>query len=97
MNVTRFLCLLILFALSFPAAAQENVWSSNPEVDELMRTGIEYHDEGDYDKAIEYYEKALKLAPDIPGIYYELAFSYLYKGNPEEALNHSQKGIDLAV
>ncbi|MDR2144777.1 MAG: tetratricopeptide repeat protein [Treponema sp.] len=96
MNSTRIVCLLILSALSFPVAAQENAWSPNPEVDELMRAGIEYHDEGDYDKAIEYYEKALKLAPDTPGIYYELAFSYLYKGNPEEALKHSQKGIDLA-
>jgi tetratricopeptide (TPR) repeat protein len=91
------LCLLMLLVLSFPAAAQENAWSSNPEVDELMRTGIGYHDEGNYDKAIECYEKALKLAPDTPGIYYELAFSYLYKGDPEEALKYSQKGIDLAA
>lgn len=97
MNSTRLVCLLILSVLSFPATTQENAWSPNPEVDELMRSGIEYHDGGDYDKAIECYERALNLAPDIPGIYYELAFSYLYKGNPEEALKHSQKGIDLAL
>jgi tetratricopeptide (TPR) repeat protein len=90
-------CLLILSALAFPAAAEENALFSNPEVDTLMRTGIGYHDDGDYDKAIECYEKALQLAPDIPGIYYEIAFSYLYKGNPETALRYSQQGIDLAV
>jgi tetratricopeptide (TPR) repeat protein len=94
MNITRFVCLLVLIAVSFPAASQEN--DSESELDRLMRTGIEYHDAGDYDKAIECYEKALELAPDTPGIYYELAFSYLYKGNPEESLRCSQKGIDLA-
>jgi tetratricopeptide (TPR) repeat protein len=97
MNIMRLICLLILPVLSFQAAAQENVPAFSSEVDELMRAGIEYHDGGDYDKAIECYEKALKLAPDIPGIYYEMAFSYLYKGNPEAALVYSQKGIDLAA
>jgi tetratricopeptide (TPR) repeat protein len=97
MNSTRLACLLVLFVLSFPVVTQENAWAFNSEVDELMRTGVEHHDEGDYDKAIEYYEKALELAPDVPGIYYEMAFSYLYKGNPEEALRCSQKGIDLAA
>jgi tetratricopeptide (TPR) repeat protein len=97
MNITRFVCLLVLVAVSFPAVSQENPRMPNPEVDELMRTGIECHDAGDYDKAIEYYEKALELAPDSPGIYYELAFSYLYKGSPEEALRYSQKGIDFAA
>jgi tetratricopeptide (TPR) repeat protein len=91
------MCLLVLAAVSFPAASQENSRIPNSEVDELMRTGIEYHDAGDYDKAIECYEKALELAPDTLGIYYELAFSHLYKGSPEEALRYSQKGIDLAA
>jgi tetratricopeptide (TPR) repeat protein len=97
MNITRLVCLLVLVAVSLPMMSQENSWVLDSEVDELMRTGIEYHDTGDYDKAIEYYEKALELAPDTPGIYYELAFSYLYKGNPEESLRCSQKGIDLAA
>jgi tetratricopeptide (TPR) repeat protein len=91
------LCLLILLALSFPAAAQEDTPLPGSKADELMRSGIEHHDKGEYDEAIACYEEALKLTPDVPGIYYELAFSYLYKGNPEEALKHSQKGIDLAL
>lgn len=89
-----FVCLLTLSALTVPA--QENARNPGREVDDLMRAGIEYHDEGDYDRAIECYEKALELAPDVPGIYYEMAFSYLYKGNPEEALRYSQEGIDRA-
>jgi tetratricopeptide (TPR) repeat protein len=97
LNPAPFVCLLVLAAVSFPAASQKNPWVPNPEVDELMQTGIEYHDEGNFDRAIECYEKALELAPDIPEIYYEMAFSYLYKGNPEEALRCSQKGIDLAA
>jgi tetratricopeptide (TPR) repeat protein len=97
LNPALLACLLLVFTVSFPAAAQENAGSSALEVDRLMSAGIEYHDNGDYDKAIECYEKALKLAPDVPGIYYELALSYLYKENPEEALRYSQQGINLAA
>jgi tetratricopeptide (TPR) repeat protein len=85
--------LLTLLLLSVLAAAQESL---TPEAEKLMRAGVECHEAGEFDKAIEYYEKALKLAPKVPGIYYELAFSHLYNENPQTALEYSQKGIELA-
>jgi tetratricopeptide (TPR) repeat protein len=88
-RLPRFAALLILIMPPSFAFAQE--------ADELINSGIEYHDEGEYEKAIECYEKALKLDPDNPLIYYELAFSHLYNENPEEALNYSQKGIDISI
>jgi tetratricopeptide (TPR) repeat protein len=96
--VPRLFTLFVLFAvngLNAPRclAAQE----SGGELWRLMQTGIEYHDNEEYGKAIECYEKALKLAPNMPGIYYELAFSHLYNENPQAALEYAQKGIDLAV
>ncbi|MDR1505966.1 MAG: tetratricopeptide repeat protein [Treponema sp.] len=98
--------LILLSAAFFPVSAQEAPsWITGEEnsadleekIDELMRTGIYYHDEGDYDKAIECYKEALELAPELPGIYYELAFSYLYRGDPEDALQYAQKGIDISI
>jgi tetratricopeptide (TPR) repeat protein len=85
---------VLLLFLPFHILGAQGV---DPEVEKLMRSGIDYHDSREYDKAIECYEKALKLAPDIPGIYYEIAFSQLYNGKPEMALDYAQKGIDLAV
>lgn len=92
-NLPRAAALLLILPFQI-LGAQNGV---NPEVDELMRAGIGYHDSREYDKAIECYEKALKLAPDMPGIYYEIAFSRLYSGKPEMALDYAQKGIDLAA
>ena len=88
-----FALMLVLLLLSVFAAAQESL---SPEAEKLMRAGIECHEAGEFSKAIDYYEKALKLAPNVPGIYYELAFSHLYNENPQTALEYSQKGIELA-
>jgi tetratricopeptide (TPR) repeat protein len=66
------------------------------EAEDLVRLGISYHDRGDYETAIDYYKKALDLAPDHPLILYELAFSYLYQGDSETAIDVAEKGIATA-
>ncbi|MDR1143894.1 MAG: tetratricopeptide repeat protein, partial [Spirochaetaceae bacterium] len=38
----------------------------SPEAEELVRLGVSYHDQGDYETAIGYYDAALELAPDHP-------------------------------
>jgi tetratricopeptide (TPR) repeat protein len=68
----------------------------SPEAEELVRLGISYHDRGDYETAIDYYGKALELAPDHPVILYETAFSYMYMGNSETALAVAEQGIAAA-
>ncbi|MDR2552515.1 MAG: tetratricopeptide repeat protein [Treponema sp.] len=69
----------------------------SPEAEELVRTGILYHDRGDYETALDYYRKALELAPDHPVVCYEMAFSYLYMGDSETALQTAERGIAAAV
>jgi tetratricopeptide (TPR) repeat protein len=93
---------LILTCRSGPEPAepepQPGIFSNvlSPEAEELVRLGISYHDRADYETAIDYYNKALDLAPDHPVILYEMAFSYMYMGNSETALAVAEQGITAA-
>ena len=52
---------------------------------------------GAYDKAVEHAEKALRLSPLEPLIYYPasaLALAFLFTGRNEEAVTHARKAID---
>ena len=72
----------------------DNVLS--PEAEELVRQGIKYHDEGNYETALDYYKKAMNLAPDHPVIYYEMGYSHISMGDHETALEMAEKGIAKA-
>jgi len=63
---------------------------------ELLEKGIEYHDQGEYDKAIETYQEAIKIDPENPILYYETALSYYYKEDFENAITYSNHVIRLA-
>jgi tetratricopeptide (TPR) repeat protein len=68
----------------------------SPEAEDLLRTGVAYHDRGDYETALDYYRQAMELAPDHPIIYYEMGFSYISMGDSETALDLAEKGIAAA-
>jgi arylsulfatase A-like enzyme len=58
--------------------------------------GMIYDKEGDLDKAIESYEKALAIYPDSPGTLNNLAWDYASKSmNLEKALKYSEKANSL--
>ena len=59
------------------------------KVDSLIQVGIQYHDNGEYEKAIEIYNTALKVDPKSTLINYELSMSYMYAGDYEKAIKHS--------
>jgi tetratricopeptide (TPR) repeat protein len=77
-----------------PAGTLDKLLS--PEAEDLIRTGIVYHDRGDYDTALEYYEQAMALSPEHPVIYYEMAFSYIAMGDSEKALELADRGLASA-
>jgi len=83
-----------------PASDQEasGTYSNllSEEAEELVQTGMSYHDQGDYKTAIDYYNQALELAPDHPMIFYEMGFSRIALGEMEEALELAEKGINEA-
>lgn len=59
------------------------------KIDSLVQIGIQYHDNGEYNKAIEVYKQALKIAPKSLLVNYEISMSYLYAGDSKKALKHS--------
>ncbi len=67
---------------------------SQSESDSLVMVGVGYHDEGDYETAIRYYKKALKLDPENDLIWYELAFSYMENEQYSKCVFYADKILD---
>lgn len=76
--------ILALLFISTQVIAQSSI-------EDFVKEGIQYHDKGDYDKAIKSYEKALKIDPKSTLIHYEIALSYFTKGDYKKAIKHSDK------
>lgn len=62
---------------------------SQTSLEDYVQQGIQYHDNGEYDKAIETYMKALELNPKSTLVNYEIALSYFQKGNYKSAIEYS--------
>jgi len=68
---------------------------SQDEVDVYVQEGVNLHDNGEYDKAIETYKKALKIDPNSSLVNYEIALSYFSKKEYKKSIKYSDKVIDL--
>ena len=51
-----------------------------------MRLGLRYHNNGNYQKAIEAYKQAIKIKPDYALAHYSLGKAYLVTGDKGSAL-----------
>jgi tetratricopeptide (TPR) repeat protein len=83
----------ILLILSFSFFYQ--VLLAQSKIDSLVQLGIEFHDKGEYDNAIDAYKKALELDANSGLIHYEIALSYMYAKDYDNAMSHSDKVIAL--
>ena len=61
----------------------------DPRVEELIKEGVELHDEGEYEEAIDRYLEALQLDSTSVLANYELSLSYLALRDFENALEYS--------
>ncbi len=61
----------------------------------LSNLGYVYFRKGDYDRAIEYYRRALRLKPDFPKALHGLGQVYLEKGEVSKALLYLRKAASL--
>lgn len=86
---TKLLIFILLFSVNNLAFGQDQ------EVEELVLEGIEYHDRGEYEKAIEIYQKALDIAPNSSMANYEISFSYFSSGDYKNAEIYSKKVLDI--
>ncbi|MCI4670753.1 MAG: tetratricopeptide repeat protein [Bacteroidia bacterium] len=73
---------LALLLFSFPLFGQD-------QIDKLIEEGIAYHDQKDYGKAIETYQKALAIDSLHPLANYEICFSYFLKGDYDNCIKHA--------
>lgn len=77
-----FKVLLLIIVLSTQVTAQDSI-------DDLINKGVKYHDNGDYDKAIEMYKKALKIDKKSPLVNYEIAYTYFAKKDYMTSVKYS--------
>jgi tetratricopeptide (TPR) repeat protein len=84
MNIGKIEIILLILFFSIQSVAQS-------KIEDLVQEGIQYHDNGDYDKAIETYLKALKINPQSTLASYEIALSYFAKGEYQKAIEYSDE------
>jgi tetratricopeptide (TPR) repeat protein len=76
-----------------PFIAQLQANPNNAEV--ATRIGNLYDDAKMYAKAIEYYEKSVKLRPENPDVLTDLGTAYFYNGNPDQALKYFDRALKV--
>lgn len=64
------------------------------QVEELIYQGIEYHDAGAYDKAIETYRQALQIDPHAVNALYEISLSLFESGDYLAAIAYCDKLLE---
>ena len=80
-----FLILTLLTIHTGTLFAQDDAFRS------LIRLGMQFHDEGEYENAIKSYEQALTIVPDSKFAYYEIALSYAMMQNYDKVIEYGKK------
>jgi len=80
------------FNTFYARGQKESIYLSS---DEYYNAGIEFHNDGEYAKAIESYKKVSKCDPDYPLTCYEMALSYYYMDKYDEALAKCREALFL--
>ncbi len=83
-----------LFAVFLITFLSLRVYCQNPSVDELLQEGVELHDAGEYEEAIDRYLEVLEIDSTSLLAIYELSLSYLALKDFENTLEHSTRVID---
>ena len=68
---------------------------SGSVAEDTLKKGLEYGRQGDSDKAIEEFSKAITLNPTSAEAYYDRAFVYYKNGNLKESVSDFDKAIEL--
>jgi tetratricopeptide (TPR) repeat protein len=107
-RVSIAVCAVLIAALSGAAIHYNRIWrapvslyshilSWEPRSAKISSNlGMAYADEGRFDEAITYYQKAIELSDEYPQTHHNLANIYMKQGNSDKALEeyHKALGID---
>ncbi|NLI99993.1 MAG: tetratricopeptide repeat protein [Bacteroidales bacterium] len=83
-----------LFIVSFMVLYVMGAYGQSPTLDELIQEGVELHDGGEYEEAIDRYLEALEMDSTSILAIYELSLSYLALKDFDNALEYSTQVID---
>lgn len=81
--------LSLLFLIIFTNGAAASI------VDEFINEGINLHDQGQYEGAINKYQEALKLEPNNSLALYELTLSYMLSNMNNACIDTAKQGIKI--
>lgn len=84
----KILILLILIISGF------NLYSQSNKIDSLIEIGIKHHERHEFDKALEYYKKALEIDPNSTFANYEAAYTYFMMNDMKNAEKYSKIVIE---
>ncbi|UCG61705.1 MAG: tetratricopeptide repeat protein [Candidatus Zixiibacteriota bacterium] len=90
-----FLTLFVLASTAGQAETLKTPVENSPDVIALIDHGISLHDAGKYKEAIEKYKEAVKLNPDNPTAYYEIAMSYFALQDYKAAHKYAEKAAEF--
>lgn len=65
------------------------------EAEEFYNSGVKHAEKGEFDKAIEQFNKAIELNPNSAGLYNNRGVSYFRKQNFDQAIRDYNKAIEL--
>jgi tetratricopeptide (TPR) repeat protein len=92
--------ILLVLALLCVSLAHAQTTSDDPDTEEddpvqLFQQGQDAHEAGDLNRALEFYERALKVRPDFPEAEYQRANAYVSLERLPEAENSFRHAIEL--
>ena len=77
-------------------ADEQKLLENKTKALEHLKEGNKYSDNKELDKALEEYEKAIALYPDLPELQYNIGWLYGKIGAQEKAIEHLRKYCNLA-
>jgi len=85
---------IVLFFLFSYASAQQKQ-NEPKDAKFYIDRGITYGEKGQYDQAIDDFNKALEIDPKSAGAYYNRAIAYYFKKEYDKSCNDIKKAQDL--
>lgn len=77
-------------------AGMEKMVAANPQdVQALVALGNEYFDAGNYQKAVEFYQRSLEIQPRNPDVLTDMGISYRKLGKVHEAVNAFRMATEI--
>ncbi|MDX2360495.1 MAG: tetratricopeptide repeat protein [Crocinitomicaceae bacterium] len=87
MRLTYLITMLFISATLTVSAQKSNFL-------DFVKQGIEFHDSGDFKKALNEYRKALKISPESPMVHYEIGSTYFAMEDHKNAIKYADMVID---